>query len=401
MFAMVLILLAAGRPGFAQSNIEANAGIQYDFSNPGARSRAMGGAFIGLADDATAALTNPAGLTQLAAPEISIEGRLSQFTTTLPFESTMQFGGTVISRDFTSSVGGGSFQSFVYAGRRPWSVAVYRAELVNFESDGFSNGPFRPDGTRRLFPFQAVADVGVTQYGISGAYNLGDTVSVGFGLNFDNASVSVRTDRFDFTDFFDPSAASFEPDDLENYQTQLGDESDVGYTAGVRWHTPDETFSVGAVYKSGTQFALRVLNVDPDTDEPFTEVPGGALFDQGAAFHVPSRFGVGVAWKHQTLSVLFDYNRIQYSELTEDLAILFFASDDIPTAQQAFQMEDGNEIRAGAEWGIPAMGSSLIFVRGGLWLDPSHQLTWDGQGLDFSEASANTDTFKRVKPILS
>ena len=137
-----VLLLAAGRPGFAQSNIEANAGIQFGFSNPGARSWAMGGAFIGLADDATAALANPAGLTQLAAPEISVEGRLAEFTTVLPFESTAAVGGTVVSRDFTSTAGGPSYLSFVYAGRQPWSVAVYRAELVNFEADGFSNGPF-------------------------------------------------------------------------------------------------------------------------------------------------------------------------------------------------------------------------------------------------------------------
>lgn len=169
MFGVLLILLAAGRPGFARSNIEANAGIQFGFSNPGARSRAMGGAFIGLADDATAALANPAGLTQLAATEISLEGRLSQFTTTLPFESTAQFGGTVIPREFTSTVGGGSFQSFVYAGRQPWSVAVYRAELVNFEADGFSKGPFMQISPARLLPFETSANVKVTQIGVSGA----------------------------------------------------------------------------------------------------------------------------------------------------------------------------------------------------------------------------------------
>src|SRR5262245_49913029 len=46
---------------FAQRDIEIQPGLQFDFINPGARSLAMGGAFIGLADDATAASTNPAG----------------------------------------------------------------------------------------------------------------------------------------------------------------------------------------------------------------------------------------------------------------------------------------------------------------------------------------------------
>jgi len=45
----------------------------------GARAIGMGGAFIGLADDATAASWNPAGLIQLKSPEISIVGDFSQW----------------------------------------------------------------------------------------------------------------------------------------------------------------------------------------------------------------------------------------------------------------------------------------------------------------------------------
>ena len=41
----------------------------------------FGGAFVALADDATAAFANPAGLVQLAEPEISIEGRWWSYST--------------------------------------------------------------------------------------------------------------------------------------------------------------------------------------------------------------------------------------------------------------------------------------------------------------------------------
>ena len=41
----------------------------------------MAGAFLGLADDATAAYTNPAGLTQLAQTEISLEARHTEYST--------------------------------------------------------------------------------------------------------------------------------------------------------------------------------------------------------------------------------------------------------------------------------------------------------------------------------
>src|SRR5881394_4680018 len=57
------------------TDIESLAGLQFNFGNPGARSLGMGGAFLGLADDASAAEANPAGLTILRKPEISVEGR--------------------------------------------------------------------------------------------------------------------------------------------------------------------------------------------------------------------------------------------------------------------------------------------------------------------------------------
>ena len=74
-------LLAAASSAFAITDEEGNASLQFNFSAPGARSLAMGGAFIGLADDATAAFSNPAGLTQLASKEVSFEQRINDFST--------------------------------------------------------------------------------------------------------------------------------------------------------------------------------------------------------------------------------------------------------------------------------------------------------------------------------
>src|SRR5688572_31001893 len=74
--ALVLIVLFVSLPLAAQNtDIESLSGLQFNFGNPGARSLGMGGAFLGLADDASAAEANPAGLTILRKPEISIEVR--------------------------------------------------------------------------------------------------------------------------------------------------------------------------------------------------------------------------------------------------------------------------------------------------------------------------------------
>ena len=67
------VVLCLAADASAQSSLQVP--IQFDFLNPSARSLALGGAFVGLADDATAALVNPAGLIGLTRKEISIEGR--------------------------------------------------------------------------------------------------------------------------------------------------------------------------------------------------------------------------------------------------------------------------------------------------------------------------------------
>ena len=64
----------------AQTNLETNAGIQFNFSTPGASNLALGGAFLALADDASAAYTNPAGLTSILEPEVMVEGRIWEYT---------------------------------------------------------------------------------------------------------------------------------------------------------------------------------------------------------------------------------------------------------------------------------------------------------------------------------
>src|SRR5262245_47064599 len=73
--------------------------IQFSFAPPGARSLAMGASFIGLADDATASESNPAGLTILTKPEISGQVRFSSFDNELP--NTVSGRGT---ETFTDSV---------------------------------------------------------------------------------------------------------------------------------------------------------------------------------------------------------------------------------------------------------------------------------------------------------
>ncbi len=72
-FLHIFLILFIFRLAFAQ--IDLNLGPDWNFTGVGARAAGMGGAFIGVADDATAISWNPAGLTQLDEPEASVVAR--------------------------------------------------------------------------------------------------------------------------------------------------------------------------------------------------------------------------------------------------------------------------------------------------------------------------------------
>ena len=129
--ALLLGLLLAAGGATAQEPIIP---LQFSFSDPGARSLGFGGAFVALADDATAAIANPAGLVQLVRPEVSIEGRHWSFSTPYTLRGRAEglpsgFGiDNVVGLETATSetaLNALSYLSFVYPGGR-WSVAAFR-----------------------------------------------------------------------------------------------------------------------------------------------------------------------------------------------------------------------------------------------------------------------------------
>ena len=98
---------------------QAQTPIEPPVINPGARSLALGGAFVAVADDATAAYANPSGLVQLLRPELSVELRTWSDD-----------------RDgVASDLSGIGFASFVLP-RKRWSLAIYGQTLASVEFPG-------------------------------------------------------------------------------------------------------------------------------------------------------------------------------------------------------------------------------------------------------------------------
>ena len=117
----------------------------------GARAYGMGGAFLARADDATAASWNPAGLSYLRVPEVSLVGVSNSFDVTRGSSSDSFEGQAVDFAAFTWPIGLGDVRGAVqlsyqraisFDGRRRIELYNQTTGLLEQFEDGASNGGF-------------------------------------------------------------------------------------------------------------------------------------------------------------------------------------------------------------------------------------------------------------------
>jgi len=190
-----LLVLLTGLPAAAQTNEENYGQLEFNFITPGARASAMGGAFIGLADDATAAESNPAGLVILSRPEVSFEYAFIDYSREvyLDEDSWTADRKTEIS-DSTSMP---AFFSYVHPFER-FTLSVYRNETVNFSQSFMTSGPRLGVDDFRLFPVDSTLDMKLTNLGVGGAYKITDRLSAGASVRYSTFDLDTELTRWDF-----------------------------------------------------------------------------------------------------------------------------------------------------------------------------------------------------------
>jgi len=390
------LVLAVGALGAAsasaQTDVEVNAAVQFNFTSPGARSLALGGAFVGLADDATAAFTNPAGLTTLSKPEVSLEGRGFQYSHL--FTSGGRLGGTpsgtgldtvsgLTDGESEDSVNGLSFASIVYP-RGDFAIAAYRHEVANFEANIETQGAFFESS--RLLPVRADMELDIVNYGVSAAYRFGENASLGAGVSFYDFGISSRTRRFQLSGSGTGAGGFFGPPlftDANNINTQVqsGDDTGVGFNFGASIKA-SEKVRIGGVFRKGPEFEFTVTNavLINNTDFVFLRGP--------ATFRVPDAFGAGISYRAtDALTLAIDYQRVMYSQLTDGFVSVFPdlnvipATPVAPVAKSGYVADDSNEIHVGIEYVFTGMTNPLA-VRLGAWNDPDHRIRFTGPADD-------------------
>jgi long-subunit fatty acid transport protein len=371
-----ILLALAARPAAAQifqDEIDL-AGRTTLTLGAGARAYGMGGSFLARADDATAASWNPAGLSYLRIPELSLVGNYNAFHSTTGIaagsdESDELRGGTLV--DFAS------FTWPIRVGGSLGSVQVNYQRTVPF------------DGSRTIRTDDPLGERSAT--GVSeGGY---DVLAFGTGLKVTRRlRVGATLNRW-----FNGYSAGLErvvpagsrPRRVLGQEFHLeGWNSNLGFI-----YSPVDEVNVAAVFK--TAFTGKVELSKTRTDYYADTETGAALGTTTNAFtsddvriDFPWSLGFGVSWRPRSqLTVSADYTKTNWSKATirnyftlsatplntpdQPPAPVFYASLPYPYVflQTRNQIQnDSEEIRAGLEY-VVIRESLKIPLRAGYFND--------------------------------
>jgi long-chain fatty acid transport protein len=352
----------------AQTNERIFENLQFRFVTPGARAVGMGITFVGLADDATAAASNPAGLSNLVRPEFSFEltradvkdTRLSSANDQSiypPVDQYLRFGTPIVLPSF------GSF-----------AIPVGDVTLATFmNTEQQSSEDFQVGG--RCYRFAAnVAgakctgledayygnlDLAVHNYGVGAAWAARRWLSVGG---------SVVISRVQLESLY----SSDKPGTSARHYTTVNDRAATETVFLGVLVKPLPLTSVGVAYYGGSTFHLKehvfgkygYLGVDKGFDE---DVP--------IDYVVPTRLSVGAAVKpSRHLTLLGEVAHVEYSSLvTPKFQVIDFMDPNNHLSPANYFYRNAIEYHAGLEY-KGHLGGSVVAVRGGVFTDPTHSL---------------------------
>jgi long-subunit fatty acid transport protein len=375
----------------AQTNDEIFPQFQWNFSTPGARANAMGRTFVGMADDATAVVTNPAGLISLTKPQVYAEykntdikvDRLAAIDSLITLQPTTS----------TTNVNALSFFSLSTPIGSRIGVGFSYHQFLNYQESFHLSPRTVRDAATNLpvnfvtFGVEGEANFKGSSFGGSVAFAVTPQFRLGLTVSENHLSATSEGKRFDtiFGPTFLKNGVVSNPNDLTETsiivnQTSINDSNNAfGWAFGALLR-PNDNFSVGFDYTKGPSFKINerflfnpgrnLNNPALGTNQPLIPIGSGFADPTALNIHVPDHFGVGVAGRPiPRLLVAFDVVRVKYSSLEKDFVTTLDFSTALSPSQ--FTVDDATEAHFGGEYNI-ITGPNPVFVRAGVYTNPNH-----------------------------
>lgn len=365
--------------------------FRIEFIQPGARPAGLGGAFIGAAQDETAAAINPAGLIYLKSAGASLHQRKARLRFKEP-EGTPESESLDSTHNFHISNFDQSLVT-VFLPVKKITLAIFRQVAFdaryNFETRQFlttnSNTPRFVLGGLGNFPGRKVdLDLEMVHDAFSIGYAISKRLSIGAAAK--NSVLNFKLNEQLFLDSQVENGQAPRPNGAASAYsiTTVDDrETERGFTLGLMAKLIVDKLFVGAVWNLNPTFNLDSEVFLPEyklTNETFS---AESTKDNPFKLSVPDSYGFGLYYvANHRLRLTFDVVRIEYSDLLSgnDLNVV---ADDQPNAQGVFEDPDGQddltlddviEIHAGTEWlfKVPKLG--LMPLRFGVFTSPGHRI---------------------------
>jgi long-chain fatty acid transport protein len=365
---ILIISVMATSPLFAITDEEVFRALSLNLTTPGARAIGMGGAFIGRADDATAAETNPAGLTILSRPEFSFEyrhrdARHSDTTinnlpvTNLDVNPTRPDPGINFAladfraADALDSVDNLGFISYVHPFEK-FTLGFSRHELIDITANLTGEATASPFHFIEPNSFSGRSQISDVNYAITGAGKIGEHVSFGASLKISDFSIRSNIGARQKTEpqFGDHFTSIYDTDSVK-----VG--ANVGFLANI-----NSRLSIGAVYKYDPEFRLKTVVTNTDTKG------GPQIVVSNVKFNVPDQLGVGFSVNAAGFTVNMDVVRVFYSQLETVQAGFSLFTHLLPFSKDLiqFKIDDGTDFHVGGEYLIRGE-QAVIALRGGYY----------------------------------
>lgn len=337
----------------------------FSVSGAGSRATGMGGAFIAVADDATAVSFNPAGLAQLLNPEVSFVGRGLMREVSYTDVSTAARNHTNLVTDSLNSES--RFDPLLLSGTLPLRIGGHTLALqlsaqrflalAEDNSRDLVETPTTPGGTSG-FLRQSIQQTGqIDLYSFAMAYEASQRILVGVSVNswrgvWDLNSDSSKTygGRTAFVDF-----------------SQSNHLVGTNFNLGLIWRWP--TWSLGLVRRTAFQGTYTFGTT-------FQASAGGPPISR-----VSPDLSVGLRWP-STTGIGFAYRPADRWLVTADLVHTAWSDARYTTNQRSldglnffdldkgFRTPDATDFHMGFEHLTVTRGGHVISLRGGLSREP-------------------------------
>jgi long-chain fatty acid transport protein len=314
-----------------------------NLNSNGSKALSMGGAFIGLADDYSAVFWNPAGLTQMQTPSLTLYIADVIPTATYKLE-LLGIDAQTESKHYLS----GAVGFF-----KPLKDSKIVLGIYGYVPSGLGakwNGDdllMLTKATGKGGPYEWESMLGVITVSPAIAVKLSDRFSLGASLNVNYGMLTTKR----------PAAGQYE-EELSGLA--------VGFTLGGLYKASDR-FSVGVTFK--TPFKVKLSGDATMSGAPMFGLPAESPAEREASW--PVWAGIGFAYKPlEKLTLTMDLQYANWNEMT-DIPISYehlgWAAAFNNASRFELQWQDAIQVRFGLQY----MMSETLALRCGYYHDPS------------------------------